>query len=185
MGPYGPYSALGEAIWQLIALPFVALSHWFQFFRRLPRGQQELAKASHGAGMLALLAYGINLSGDFLLSSPICWFTAAIGAWGLGWFCLNASFAAQMIAPPDRGAIIGRALIKMVIGWALWSDTSDLVDLSGFEFIVHPVAVWCMATGGTKFLLMLWGGGRRPAYPLIGRNIRETEFDWDDYGRRQ
>lgn len=180
------YSALGEFIGLLIAFPFVALAQWFQFFTRLPRGQQELAKASHGVGMLALLAYGFNLTGGFLPASPICWLAAGIGAWGLGWFCLNARFAALMIGPPDRGAIIARALMKIALGWAVWSYTSRLVDVSGFEVVSRPVAVWCMATGGTKFLLLLWGGGRRlPARPLVDANIQDTEFDWDDDGRWQ
>ena len=43
----------------LIALTFVAAAEYFKYIKELPPGgQQELAKACHGIGMLALLATG-------------------------------------------------------------------------------------------------------------------------------
>jgi hypothetical protein len=71
-----------------------------------------------------------------------------------------------------------RALIKIALGWAAWAYAARL-DLSGAELALRAVAVWCAATGGVKFLLMVWGGGRGEAYPLVARDIEANEFHWD------
>ena len=187
-----PAGALGELIGLLIALPFVALADWFKFIKQLPSGQQELAKASHGAGMLALVVYWCALGGGLFHAlavglrdpvSPLFWVPAVFTAWGFGWFFLNARFAALSIGPPHRATIIVRALLKIAFGWAIWVYVAPL-DLSGGELIGRAVALWCLATGGTKILLLLWGGSRDRAYPMVADDIEANEFSWDEDRRR-
>jgi hypothetical protein len=167
----------------VIAIPFAALADWFKFIKELPPGQQELAKASHGAGMLALVIYGgffhffaAGLRHE--LGKLVYWIPVAVAAWGLGWFLLNARFAALAIGPPHRGTIIARALIKIALGCAAWVYAAHL-DLSWAELALRTVAVWCVTTGGVKFLLMVCGGGRGEAYPMVARDIEANEFRWD------
>jgi len=179
--------ALGEVVALLIAFPFVALVDWFKWIRQLPPGQQELAKACHGVGMLALLAYYFRLAGGFgdfvhgltvRTGDPLHWIPVVMAAWGLGWFLLNARFAAQAVVRPHRGTMIVRALIKIAAGYAAWAYGGG-ADAGLIGLLLSVVAVWCMATGGAKLLLMIWGGGRGEAYPLIARDIAANEFDWD------
>jgi hypothetical protein len=75
--------SLGELVGLLIALPFFLLADWFKFIKELPPGQQELAKASHGAGMLALVIYSgffhfvaAGLRHD--LGKPVYWIPVAV-----------------------------------------------------------------------------------------------------------
>ena len=187
--PPGPF---GELVGLLIAIPFVLLGDWFKFIKQLPPGLQELAKASHGVGMVALALYWAVLAGgpaSFIASglqepfNPVYSIPAVIGMWGLGWFFLNARIAALSIGPPHRATTVVRALIKIALGWAAWAYTADL-DLSGGELVVHAVALWCLATGAAKILLILWGGGRGDAYPMVAHDIEANEFRWDDEVRR-
>src|SRR4051794_39102027 len=83
-------SSLGEVIGLFLAAPFVALADWFKFTKYLPPGQQELMKACHGAGMLALVvlwfSFESGLSGYIagLARNPtnlFLWIPAGIAAW--------------------------------------------------------------------------------------------------------
>ena len=173
----------------LLAAPFGMLADWFKFIKNQPRGQQELAKASHGAGVLMLLVYWFNSGASYYvtpllrLAGPLGWMiVVATAAWGIGWFCLNAGFAARALVAPERGTIIARSLIKIAIGCVVWI-CAGLLGVLDFAFVPRTVAVWCLTTGGTKFLLMVWGGGRAPARPLMDENIQASEFTWERYGR--
>jgi hypothetical protein len=183
---------LGTVVALLIALPFVALGDWFKFIKQLPPGQQELAKACHGVGMLALLAYAISLAGGlvefiagFVLHPDNFYWIAAvvIAAWGLGWFLLNARYAALSIGQP-RATMTIRALLKIAVGWAAWVFASSVDHSIGagglLGLLLHIVAVWCVATGGTKLGLMLWGKRRGQAEPMVEEDITSNQFDWDD-----
>lgn len=180
-----PAASLGELVGLLIALPFVALADWFKFIKQLPPGQQELAKASHGVGMLALVVFWFGLASGSLhavvrdLDNPVSWIPAGFAVWGIGWFVLNARYGSLMIGPPQRGTIIVRALIKIALGWAVWAYTAHL-DLSGGELFLRAAALWCMATGGAKFVLLIWGSRRHEAYSLVARDIEVNQFRWDD-----
>jgi len=193
---------LSEVVGLLIALPFVAFADWFKFIKQMPPGQQELAKACHGIGMCALLAYWFQLAGgfgDFVYGlavrpgDPLHWIPVVMATWGLGWFLLNARFAAQAVGRPHRTTMTIRALLKMAAGWAAWAyaGSADMpVHVGGsagwslLMLALHVVAVWCLATGATKALPMIWGGPRGEAYPLVVVDIAANEFDWDNEVRR-
>ena len=149
---------LGEVIGLLLAWPFVALADYFGFIKRQPPGLQELTKACHGAGMLALLAYGFELAGGFadfvqgLLaypSAPLQWIPVGMAVWGLAWVALNARFAVQTVCGPARGTMIGRALVKLALAYGAWAFADDADGL--IRLVLSFAAVWCAATGGTKF----------------------------------
>ena len=126
---------LGEVIGLLIALPFVAAADYFKYIKELPPGgQQELAKACHGIGMLALLAYWFparrrlcRFRDDAGAASrqSLYWIPVGIAASGLGWVLLNARFAAQSVVQPHRATMIVRGLIKSAVGYAIWAFASD------------------------------------------------------------
>jgi hypothetical protein len=186
---------LGQAIGTLIALPFVLVADWLGWIKQQPPGQQELAKACHGVGMLALLVLWFSLVGGFdhfvfMLASqpgnPINWIPAAIAAWGLGWFLINAGFAAQSIGRPHRATMIVRSLVKIGVAYAVWSYANDnpgqyMDGTRNFGiFILDAISLWCASTGITKLLLMLWGGPRGRAQPLVEKDIAAKEFNWDE-----
>jgi hypothetical protein len=187
MGAMGA-APLGELIGALIALPFVMLADWNKFLKRLPPGEQELTKACHGAGIVALVVYWAVLTGGvfhFLglgvhnLANPMFWIPVGCAGFGAGWYILYARFGAIAIGPPHRSAQTIRALLKIALGIVVWSYTTRL-DLSGFELLVRAAAMWCMATGATKFILMIWGRGTGDAYSTVDRHIEADEFRWDD-----
>jgi hypothetical protein len=187
MGAMGA-APLGELIGALIALPFVMLADWHKFLKRLPPGEQELTKACHGAGIVVLVVYWAVLTGGvfhFLglglhnLVDPMFSIPAVLACFGVGWFMLYASFGAVAIGPPHRRAQTIRALLKIALGVVVWSYTAHL-DLSGFELLVRVAAMWCMATGATKFILMIWGRSTGDAYGMVAHNIDADEFRWDD-----
>jgi hypothetical protein len=172
----------------LIALPFVMLADWHKFLSRLPPGEQELAKACHGAGIVVLVVYWAVLTGGIFhflalgihnLVNPMFWIPAAIAAFGAGWFILYARFGAIAIGPPRRSAQIIRALLKIALGSVVWSYTARL-DLSGFELVVRAAAMWCIATATTKFILMIWGRSTGDAYSMVADDIDVNEFRWEE-----
>ena len=179
-------SAPGYLFMLLISLPFAAVGDWFGWLKRQPPVQQELAKACHGIGMLALLVYAIELSGGFVdfiaalvQEGNILWIIpAGVAVWCLGWFLLYGPYAAYAIAPPYRAAMMVRGIAKIASGWALWIIGADLSDFA--EFVLHLVAIWCLATGTTKLVLMLWGRRRDRAESMVAGNITRQQFDWDD-----
>jgi hypothetical protein len=185
----------------LVAMPFAAIADWFKFIRGLPPGHQELTKACHGTGMLALLGSWFWLTGgivDYVNAfvrdpgNPVMWIAPALVSWGLGWVLINARYAAQAIGRPHRVTLVWRSLLKLAVGGFAWSWTgafdhpAPATDASlwpGFlSLALSVVAVWCLSTGAMKLLLMLWGGGRDEAYPLVAEDIAAHEFDWDDGG---
>lgn len=176
---------LGTVVGLLIALPFTMLADWFGWINQ--QRYPELAKACHGAGMLALLGYAIWLAGgpiDFaaalaMHADNFCWIApAVIAAWGLGWVLLNARFAAQSVSRPHRATMIVRALLKTAAGYGAWISTQG-AEAWWITLLMSLVAVWCMATGAVKFLLMIWRGARGEAYPMVADDIAANEFDWD------
>jgi hypothetical protein len=182
---------MGELIGALIALPFVFLSDWFGWIRQ--QSHPELTKACHGAGMMALLGYAIALSGGLvefiagfvLHPDNLLWIIALIvGAWGLGWFLLYARHAALSVGQPYRATMIVRALIKLGLGWGAWVYAAGFDRALGDTGFVGPtlriVAVWCLATGAAKFLLMLWGKRQGRAQSMVTGDIAASEFDWND-----
>lgn len=174
----GPFYVIGL----FLAVPVVAFLDWFKWIKRQPTGgPQELAKACHGAGLVALLAVWFCGSGEFddftyglvTQQSLLCWLPIIVAAWGLGWLLLNARYAAQAIGRPQRATMTVRALIKIAIGGVLWLGAGP------GNLLVQLPAAWCLATGGTKLLLMIWGGAREKAYPMVEQDIAAKEFDWD------
>jgi hypothetical protein len=181
-------ASLGELVGLLIALPFVMLADWHKFLKHLPPGEQELTKACHGAGIVVLVVYGAVLTGGIFhflalglrnLVNPVFCIPAGIASFGAGWFILYARFGAIAIGPPHRSAQTMRALLKIALGFVVWSYTARL-DLSGFELLVRAAAMWCMATGATKFILMIWGRGTGDAYTMVEHDIDVHEFHWDE-----
>lgn len=192
-----------QALGFLLALPLLALVDWFTWINRQPRGQQELTKACHGVGMLALLAFWFWVTGGFpgfvrdLSVQPdnlTNWIPAMIAAWGLGWFLLNAGFAAQAVTRPHRWTMIVRGLMKLALGYAVWTYAHE-ADIASrpheasiwsglFLLILHLVAVWCLATGAAKVLLMMWGGRRGRAHAMVTHDIATKEFDWGQAEQR-
>jgi hypothetical protein len=181
---------LGEVIGLFLAAPFVALADWFKFLKYLPPGQQELTKACHGAGMLALVAlwfsFESGVSGYIadLARNPgslFLWIPAGIAAWGAGWLLLNSSFAARALGP-HRATMRLRGLLKSALGGTVWSYAGMLAQGQGntlITLVLYVFATWCLATGATRFVLTLGGGPRGDAHGLVERNIRSNEFDWD------
>jgi len=194
-------ASLGTLIGMLVALPFVAFADWFKFIKQMPPGEQELAKACHGVGMLSLLALWFSMAGGLgsflygLVAHPdnlIAWIPVGIAAWGFGWFVINSPFAVQAVARPARATMTVRAMLKIGVGYAAWAyaQSGDLVAWhrdpswwSGFvRLALYVIAVWCLATGLTKLVLMLWGGRRGKARPMVDADIAGKEFNWDDDG---
>ena len=164
----------------LAILPFAALANWFRFIKRLPPREQNLARASHGAGMLAVAIIVLMLIGGtqgvagFLNAlaanpkEPKLWGSAlawvVLVGWGFGWLVIGS---ARSRGPRDA-LLISRALVKIAVGVAL-----DVLAHGGYlpsgwlgvtltklvEFWLFPVAVWCMVTGITKLVLLLRGSG--------------------------
>lgn len=173
-------NSLATFIGSLIAAPFVAVADWFRFLNRLPLGRQELAKACHAAGILALLLYAFAVTSgldEFFTAwalhrgDPVYWIPAMIAAAAGIWFLLYARFAARAVVRPQRGVMIVRALVKIALGWAVWAYAMH-ADLSGFEIALRAAAVWCVVTGAIQFLLMLCGG-RSNALPRIVAHIEQ------------
>lgn len=181
---------LGELIGSLLAGPFVALADWFTFIKQQPPGLQELTKACHGVGMLALLAYGFELFGGFgnflqglLLrpSAPLQWIPVGMAIWGLAWVLLNARFAAQAVFRPQRGTMIGRALVKIAVAYGALT-CANATD-GWIRLLLCLFAVWCGSTGGTKLLLMVWGG-RSDAQRRVVDHIRQRTGEMNPARRR-
>jgi hypothetical protein len=182
---------LGTIAGLLISLPFVALADWFGWINK--QRHPELAKACHGIGMLSLVAYAISCLGgpvDFIaqfVGNPGNFFwtvPAGMAAWGLGWFLLNARYAAQTIGQPHRATMIVRALLKIAVGTALWAYVGTLGRSGGWSdvaaLLLHIAAVWCLSTGLTKLGLMLWGRRHGQAEQLVAGDIERQQFSWDD-----
>jgi hypothetical protein len=80
--------------------------------------------------------------------------------------------------------MIVRALIKLGTGWGAWFFAAGfdraLGDTGYIGATLRIIAVWCLATGGTKLLLMLWGKRQGHAQSLVTGDIAANEFDWND-----
>ena len=177
----------GVFIGCLLAAPFVALADWLTWIQRQPPGQQELAKVCHGAGMVTLIIWSLEVTNGFFPSltylvldphNPLYWIPVVIFVWGLGWVLLNVRTALLTAKSAQRATMMVRALLKLGVGYAIWSFARD-IDASVPAVMVGMVGVWCLATGGTKFALMFLGGSGK-ARGLVDRDIRSKEFHWDD-----
>jgi hypothetical protein len=174
---------VGEILGVLIALiatPIAVLAHWFKYIKGLPPREQALARASHGAGMIAIIEL-VLLASDgpqsmdeftsFLSSRPeIALPCLAIVAWGAGWFIIGS---ARSRGPRDA-LLASRAAVKTAVGFAagrfVWDDHVP-AHWSGewwgdpLVFGLKVLAIWCMVTGLVKFVLVMRGMGRRGARP--------------------
>jgi fermentation-respiration switch protein FrsA (DUF1100 family) len=180
---------MGEVVGCLIALPFVAFADWFGWINK--QRYPELAKACHGAGMVALVADAIAHLGGLVgftarfVAEPdnFLWvIPAGMTAWGLGWFVLNARYAALAVAH-DRPTMIVRAALKIALGVLAWAYAGALGSMPGDQFmggLLQIAAVWLLATGVTKLGLMLWGRKRGQAQQMVGDDIDRQKFSWDD-----
>jgi hypothetical protein len=180
---------MGEVVGCLIALPFVAFADWFGWISK--QRYPELAKACHGVGIIALVADAIVHLGGFVtfiarfVAAPddFLWvIPAGMTAWGLGWFVLNARYAALAVAH-DRPTMIVRATLKIALGALAWAYASALGSVPGDQLIaglLQIAAVWLLATGATKLGLMVWGRKRGQAEQMVAGDIEEHEFSWDD-----
>ena len=166
-------------------LPLVLLWHWgrgwFRYIKYLPPREQALARASHGAAMIALAALCLYVSGTPLTlgAAARLWATnpaaiaawCAVVAWGVGWLVIGASRSRG----PRDALLASRAVVKTAVGigtgYLLMTGAREgnwLGELSDPEtaaifFVLAAFPVWCTATGLVKLGLVMRGaGGRRP-----------------------
>lgn len=189
-----PDNSLGRFVGELIALPFRLLAdifHLVKAYRNFHRQHQtprdaELAKASHGAGVLVLL--GLSLVGwrqaapfvEALLggpANPLHWvptlaFLIASG-WGILWFATGSRRALALFGGQRDARIITRALCKIAAGLALalilrnppaaWADV--IVAARGAPATSWPataLCAWFLTTGLVKFLIAGRGSPKLP-----------------------
>jgi hypothetical protein len=172
----GIFSLLGA----LLFAPFQLAGAWRNWMRRRPPDTQALTKASHGAGLLALVL--------FVLAEFVGW--RAVG-----------NFARALRAhPDDLTLLLPAALLSAVVIWgAVWLITgwrragrgdglialigvlslaggiaafvyAPRLDLRGLALIaLDLLGVWFIATGAVKILLVVGGGN---ALRAITRQLR-------------
>ena len=181
------YAALGEVIWALAALPFVATWNYFQFIERQAPERRELVRASHGAGMIALplfLVWYTNGTQGFAglaamlcaePENPLSWVLVAVLAWGLLWLVTGWHRAVKF----RDVRIITRSLVKIALGISVFLYLRDHDAPAGWGgtaawgYLVlglHLAAVWCVVTATTKLLILTGGGGN--ALRAVRRSMR-------------
>jgi hypothetical protein len=136
---------------------------------------RELAKACHGAGMIAIGGLIIGLSratgGDDAAGTAF-WVVSPLFLLGLFWFCSSGFvvFRSGSAGALDNEQLV-RGALKCAVGWAflqynpipafaafpriLEAPDNEVLGIFLAVTILHFVAVWCVATGATKFLLLL------------------------------
>jgi hypothetical protein len=181
----------------LIAVPIAALMDWHRWMKsQPPGGPREMAKASHGVGMAAVILFfivtgygwrGLFDLGNALIVKPdswLLWVPVLIIAAGFGWLSLYGPYARMAAAGPEKGRILSRAHIKIVVGAVIFYALNTLTR-NGNDFLLlglQAVGVWCISTGAAKILLIFWGG--HSARRLAGRDARAGQFRWPGQRRR-
>jgi hypothetical protein len=184
-----------ELLGLAVAVPFVLLADWLKFIKHLPPREQNLTRASHGAGLLVFAALAlreiIRVQGiggfarglSAMPDDPGLWVPALLWAitvvWGLVWFLVGCRRAQG----PRDGLLTTRAVVKSVVGFvAFFVAQGGLVpaDWWGAFFIEMALflgGIWCVVTGLTKFVLLMRGGGGNAA-GLVGEQIQRTAIFW-------
>lgn len=175
-----------EVLGLAAAVPFVLLADWFKFIKHLPPREQNLARASHGAGMLVfgLLALWEVGFGVFMRAlgagpaAPMLWVPALLWvvmvAWGIGWLIIGCRRARG----PRDALLASRAAVKTGVGIvAVIVAQGGYVprDWWGVDFIDFGLllaGIWCVVTGPVKFILVMIGTGGG-AERAVRRNIEE------------
>jgi len=184
-----------ELLGLLVAVPFVLLADWLKFIKHLPPREQNLARASHGAGLLVFAALALHeiirvqgigpfargvaaIPGDPSLSVPaILWATTVV--WGLVWFLVGCRRAHG----PRDGLLTTRAVVKAVVGFvAFFIAQAGLVPGDWWcaffiEMALFLGGIWCVVTGLTKFVLLMRSGGGNAA-GLVAGQIQRTAIFW-------
>jgi hypothetical protein len=186
----------------LVLMPFIYLARWFRWIKQLPPHEQALARASHGAGLIAFALlfvfarYGNAGSENFFTALAVkpdeMWLpallSAVLGGWGFIWFVVGVSRAAGL----RDGLLATRAFFKLVIGGGAsyyllymfqWPEFGPVWLLLAVMFVFFA-AVWCLITGTVKFLLLTVGGGGN-ALRMVDRHIREKEVVFRPVGGRR
>jgi hypothetical protein len=194
-GIFSLVGALLLAPFQLVgALVGVARAH-AQRQRYLLPLERSLRRASHPVGVLAVLflahrLYGVRIDAARAAFAHNDWL--AVGAavavvFGVALFIAGARHSAGM----EDGPLATRAFFKLAGGiaaafyigrimpWRVGGETP--ADLLAAVLLV--VAVWCIATGAVRFVLL--AAPMQAALAQVKIHIRDTQFSWDDEGRRR
>jgi hypothetical protein len=177
----------------LALLPFVYLFQWFRWVKQLPPHEQALARASHGAGIIAFVLlvgfglFGVGGVGAFFVAvaghpddlwKPALLLAVVMG-WGITWFIVGVKRASGL----RDGLLTTRAIVKLAggLGGLIYlsripakPDTSVWVYLGvAFGFLA---VLWCLVTGAVKVLLLTVSGG--DALSRVARQIRNRTVVW-------
>lgn len=170
----------------LAAAPFMLLADWFKFIRHLPPREQNLARASHGAGMLVFAAIALYVAGFGTFfhalgagpAEPVLWASAlllvATVVWGISWLivgCRRARGARDALLALRAAGKIGAGIAACIVAQGGYVPR----DWSAADFIAAAlllIGVWCMVTGAVKFILVMIGTGGG-AERAVRRNIEE------------
>ena len=131
---------------------------WFLFLSQLPAREGWLTKAAHGIGVIVCGGYVIERQWV-----PASYHTLAYSVYGvlvaLGIFWLIIGSARAQIHG-DAHLLI-RAIVKFGVGcavfaaWHLYQTQVPLPYRHWMDPCVQLVALWCWATGLTKFIICL------------------------------
>lgn len=165
-----PESSLGRFVGELIALPFVLLKAYRDFHRQhqTPR-DAELAKASHGAGVLVLLGLTFWLVG-WRQAAPFAPAFLIVAGWGVLWFTTGWHRALAFFGGQRDARIITRALCKIAAGLALAlivrnppaAGADFMIAGPGTAWPVITLCAWLLTTGLVKFLIAARGSPKLP-----------------------
>ena len=170
----------------LAAAPFMLLADWFKYIRHLPPREQNLARASHGAGMLVFACIALYVAGvgtffralgagpaePVLWASALLWIVTVI--WGVSWLVIGCRRARGA-----RDALLAlRAAGKTAAGIAAFIVAQGglvprdwwAADFIGIALLL--AGIWCIVTGAVKFTLVMIGTGGG-AERAVRRNIEE------------
>ena len=189
----------GAGILTALAALLVAPLQWRQAraqkLRLLTPHELHLRRATRPLGVLALIAWGVWLSGAHDLVGALApvllhlsdnWLPAvlfgAVSLYGLASFVAGASRCWGM---RSDGLLPVRALFKLAVGVAglryLWLWNVDLArgfdaapGLVALWLLLVAASIWCVVVGGARFLLLTIGGGN--ALALVNRHIRQTQI---------
>jgi hypothetical protein len=191
-----PETSLAGLVVALIELPFRLLAdllHLAKAYRNFHRQHQtprnaELAKASHGAGVLVLLGLSLWLGalrqaarfieapsggpGNLLHWVPALAFLLA-AVWGVLWFTTGCRRTLTLFGGQRDARIIARALFKIAAGLALalimWHPPAAWANVIGAarggpaaSWPITALCAWLLATGVVKLLIASRGSPEEP-----------------------
>jgi hypothetical protein len=168
-----------------VIVPFKVWRRYAVWLRLQPDGQgKELAKASHGAGFLALSGLLVLLAqsqGGSVSSQPLLWVPLAVmAAWGALWL-VTSGLAARRYGSqgPLDTVVLVRSLVKIAVGCTVVhfrpADAGQLLrvalNATDWQLALFALAwlaawfaaMWCIVTGAAKVLLLLLTKIRRRA----------------------